>query len=71
MPEFYFRLPAIAMPLAYAFARLSPQSPDLLVRSGISSLTQGNSYLLSTNLHPSWAVEWKLAIEMTIASDSN
>jgi hypothetical protein len=40
---------AIAMPLAFAFARLSPQSPDLLVRSGISSLTQGNSYLLSTN----------------------
>jgi hypothetical protein len=40
---------AIALPLALAFARLWPLSPDQLIRSGISSLTQGNSYLLLTN----------------------
>jgi hypothetical protein len=39
---------AIALPLALAFERLWPLSPDQLIRSGISSLTQGSSYLLST-----------------------
>jgi hypothetical protein len=39
----------MSLPLALAFARLWPLSPDQLIRSGISSLTQGNSHLLSTN----------------------
>mmetsp|Transcript_14540 Transcript_14540/g.36814 ORF Transcript_14540/g.36814 Transcript_14540/m.36814 type:complete len:212 (+) Transcript_14540:12-647(+) len=36
--------------LIFAFARLWPLSLDQLIRSEISSLTQDNSYLLSTNI---------------------